>query len=1248
MTGRLKLIEQQLLGIDSAAFQNLCDIYLKLREGEFKSFNRTGSQFGKQKTVKGTPDTFFRLDDDTLSFVEFTTKADNITFKIKDDIDKCLDSSKTGIPIEEVNKIIICFNSRISLEEETEIIKYANNKNIQITLIGLDLLALEIYSKYIILAKDILGVPLDTGQILPIDVFVDEYNNKAGKLSTPIDNIFLNRKIELENTQNLVEINDLVIISGFPGVGKTKLALETVNQFIKKNKDYVAFGVSKKDIDIWEDLKINLELDKNYILLIDDVNRQLPNFKQILGAFKELRKGKLKLILTVRDYALNDIIKECIELEHAEIILKKFNDEEITQLISSDSFQILNTKYQKRIIQLADGNARLAVMCSRLAIEKQLDFLQGDVSDLYDSYFQTFIRDFDLFSNKILIKTLGIISFFFTVERNSKQFVEKILKDFEIDYHDFQEAIEELHKKELVEIQYNYVRVSEQVMSTYFFYKIFIKDKILSFKILLINYFENWKYRFRDTIIPANNSFGYENVFSQINFDLDFYLNNVYKDEKKVLSFFEIFWFYKRDETILYFYEKINKLPEYINPTYDSKYETNDFVYKKDLTLNHITDFFSFFSENYISAIELSFEYVRKNPNSLPELIRRIREMTIFEDDDYLYDFKRQYELFNFLTKRFNENEPHYIEAYFALSITFLSHSFHIFKGGRNNTFTHYDYPLPLTENVKKIREQIWQTLIENFERYPERIINIFKTYRSNFGKTIEEVLVYDLGFILNFIDNKLDYNNFSHCYYVQDLINWLDNETLKDRSYRRFKTIFTNDEYKAFRKLDWNSYRGKQDYEFENDDEFRRLKEKDIREFFVFKNVMEFQILHKTIKNTLLLEGNNSWGLQEALNVIFEENFIQNEKIGFKLMDSFFKNYPLGINPLHRPIKLIATSENYYLEFWKLIKNWDHSDKLFWQLTFLEYLNEKKINTYFLNDLIEIISSIDKRCYLVFESFLKFEKLDENILEKILIIVINKNKKNDIGIKLEHRFFEKYSIKFKDNLDIVFDAYLYEDSKNNHFDYERKGLKSIIALNQNYIIEYVKILFNNHESVNMNDFNDLTFVWDLENPKLIEELTEIIISGDKYYGISIGKHPINLLFKNLNEFQKQKADIFITNFIILNNQCFDKMNAIFDMIRHCFKLNFEKYIILYLNLNPNLEIFEKIYWIGNGGNIISGDANFGEIEASDWKKIYDIIIKVDNQLHLIPIKNYVKKKIEYSLKRADEERKIKFTNPKW
>lgn len=69
-------------------------------------------------------------------------------------------------------------------------------------------------------------------------------------------------------------------------------------------------------------------------------------------------------------------------------------------------------------------------MASKLALEKQFEFLSGGVYNLYDVYFQTFIKDFDLFKNTILLKTIGIISFFFTIERDNKEFIEKLLKDF--------------------------------------------------------------------------------------------------------------------------------------------------------------------------------------------------------------------------------------------------------------------------------------------------------------------------------------------------------------------------------------------------------------------------------------------------------------------------------------------------------------------------------------------------------------------------------------------------------------------------------------------------------------------------------------------------------------------------------------------------------------------------------------------------------------------------------------------------
>jgi hypothetical protein len=635
---------------------------------------------------------------------------------------------------------------------------------------------------------------------------------------------------------------------------------------------------------------------------------------------------------------------------------------------------------------------------------------------------------------------------------------------------------------------------------------------------------------------------------------------------------------------------------------------------------------------------------VRKEPTTLPELIRIIQERIVFDDEDSEYDFKRQVELFNFLTKKFSQNESHYIEAYFALSKTFLGHYFQILKGGRNHTITYYRYPIPFTETTKSFRKQIWETLIQNYNRYPEKVFEVIKDYQPSLREIVKDVLLFDLTYILPFAESKLDENSFKHCHYVQDLVFWLDREEIEDKSYRKLKSIFNSDEYKTYRKLDWNSYRGKQDYDFTNHEEFRRLKESDVREYFVFKDENDFQILFTAIANILLIEENNAWGLQEALNIIFEENFIKNEELGFKLLDSFLANYPLGINPLYKPIKLITASENYFLKLWSTLKSWNHDYKISWQLTFFEYLPVEFIDRTFANELIDTIQLIDRRCYLHFDSFEKFETINQEIIKEILVIVNRKNSIDNLGISLQHNFFEKYTYKLKDNLDLICTAYLYEDKTSTHFDYERIGLKNIVVLEPNFMVEYITLFYGNDDFINRDKHNNLTFVWDLGNLELVSVLVEIIISKNPYFGI--GEYTLSIFFNHLNDSQRAKAEEFISNFIAINNTDRNKMNAIFDVIRHFFNENFEKFLLFYLNYNSKLESFEKIYWRGNGGTVHRGDVIFGELEAADWNRIYDIIVKGENQLQLIPIKNYVQKRIQYSLKYAEEERKRKFANP--
>ena len=127
-------------------------------------------------------------------------------------------------------------------------------------------------------------------------------------------------------------------------------------------------------------------------------------------------------------------------------------------------------------------------MAALLANAKMDIYALHDVSDLFESYFSTFISDEGEFANKFNIRCLGLISFFYTIPYKNKEITSSILDNFDLDYPTFIDAIDKLDKLELVEIQFEHIKIPEQNLSTYFFYKAFIKDNLLSFETLLNKY----------------------------------------------------------------------------------------------------------------------------------------------------------------------------------------------------------------------------------------------------------------------------------------------------------------------------------------------------------------------------------------------------------------------------------------------------------------------------------------------------------------------------------------------------------------------------------------------------------------------------------------------------------------------------------------------------------------------------------------------------------------------------------------
>ena len=1234
---RLQSIENALSAINETVFQELCDSFLALRSTNYSALSRVGSQSGKQKSTKGTPDTFLLLPNGRYIFVEHSTNISAGVSKLKDDINKCIDSEKTGIPVNQIAEIILCINFNLKPNETQELIDLLKDTRIALSIYTLDSLSIELHLDHRDLAHQYLGLPLDTGQIVSIEKFIDEYNRASKGISTPIDNTFLHRKEELNELKAGVHSNDFIILTGAPGVGKTKLALEGIKSFLTENLEFRAYCVSYKHHTLLADLFQYLDDDKDYILFVDDANR-IDAFRQITGCYKASRKGKLKVIITVRDYAFQEIGILCQEFAPKRMDLVKFSDEQIIEIIKQQPFERLNPEYHKEIVRISDGNPRLAIMTSLLAKAEQNIYALRDVSNLFENYFSTFIKDNGEFASDLNIKCLGLIAFFYTIPYKDKEVVSSILAHFEIDYPSFIDAIDKLDKLELVEIQFEYVKIPEQNLSTYFFYKAFIKDSQLSFEALLNNYYESNKNRFKDSIIPANNIFGVENVMDKLQPFLKSYWKSVQNDDEKGFSFLSTFWFYLSDETFEYIYNLVEKLPESNSENYEVAYENNAFSYNRNSTIELIENFFRFQEKELKEAIQLAFEYVRKTPAHLPELIYSIRANLIFDKEDEPHSFKRQSNLFEILLKGLNKKDSHYAKVFYELSKTFLKYQHHHTKGGRHHSLHMYQYSLPNNQFIQDFRANIWNAVNENYTNYPDESFSLLEDYATA-SPDVKDIMEFDVPFVLNIIKDHLTVESFTHCKYVHDQIRWFKRHSISQSSFESLIHSFVNPTYEIYLKIDWNRFQDKESDEFDDYKEYDRLKEEEIRTSFVLKNEQKVNDFLKVFC-FLKEKAKNEENYNNSLDFVVDENYKHNPKIGISLLSKIIEddnkiNYtPRAIFRNH--LKTDASVK----EIWSVLQKRNFNLKPHWELLFYNYLDETLLNEKYVSALIDTVSSMQGSSTIHFNRLQRFLSVEPNLFQIILKKMVQKN---DDGAKLSvwTDFFSTHFENLGDDIDLIKKAYIQQGKIQNNFDYKGKGLLNILKKDPQFLLEYIDSLYSDGQYRLSGDHRRLGFVWKLADiESILASVFESIINKEPYFGIL--PHFCNSFFRNIPEDSHEKAKGFVKEYVRTNYEDYQKMNVIVDIVRHSMKKMFEEILLLFLSLSQDREIFKKILWRGSGTGG-TGDVILADIEMADWKNVLSIVEKSDVGIKLIPIKNYLYKRIESCLRKGDRERKNRF-----
>ena len=245
---KINQIQQAILSLGSGAYQKLMDAYL-LKKYRFENIMPLGSHTGTDKTTKGVPDSFVRCKNQKFILISHGTVGNHSVDKVKADIKACLNAEKTGIAVQEIERIICCHTSTNFTPGQ---IKEICSMFSDVTLIGLAEVSYDLLYKYQSIALDHLGVDIDTHQIFDVDDFIVEAAKNA--YSTTLDMPLLCRETELEQLVQYLEQTQIVLVFGASGIGKTRLAIEAARRYAQGH-DAAIKVIKSNNESIYEDLK---------------------------------------------------------------------------------------------------------------------------------------------------------------------------------------------------------------------------------------------------------------------------------------------------------------------------------------------------------------------------------------------------------------------------------------------------------------------------------------------------------------------------------------------------------------------------------------------------------------------------------------------------------------------------------------------------------------------------------------------------------------------------------------------------------------------------------------------------------------------------------------------------------------------------------------------------------------------------------------------------------------------------------
>jgi len=1252
---KINQIEKSLQNMDATSFHKLVDSYLSKAYSYHIVSN--GTKIGEDKPIKGTPDSCVALKNGQYIFVEYTTQKSNVKNKFLDDLDKCFNKDKTKIPIESIEKIILACNSDLALDEIKNLKDKCSEHNIDCIILGNSTIANELFSKYPSIAKEFLSISIDTGQILDYDDFIKNYN--ANKFSTSLDTTLLCREKEVESLYTDIDNSAIVLITGSAGIGKTKFALEVCKKYSEKN-NFIFKGILNRGADIYDDLiSYFIGESKQFLILIDDANRIKPALEFLLEYYGEkLNKGNFKIVVTVRDYA-REKISQIIptQLSLSELELQALSDDSIKKIVANE-YKITNPIYLERIIDISKGNPRLALMASSVVKEKDSFETLYDVTSLYDEYFSNVKKNLEVFNQDSIVLTIVIISFFRTIDKNNQEQSKLIETVFGISTSELWKNIEELNNLEIFDLYENeVVKISDQILSTYLFYKIVFLDKKIKIDIFLENFFPQYKSKFIDIFNPLLNTFDAKHIISALQEPVNKLWKKYLNNEENLYHVMSIFWYLKQTDILLYFSEKIKNIDEE-----EVDIDSLDFFTKtntnalNDEILEQLVVFKYDTPQSIKIATEIILHYFEKRPSKLLAIRQILAIEYGFKYGSYRYGYERENSLLTIVWEYCNNGENELIAKLFIqICKEFLKVEFEDNKL-KNNQFILQTFKLIETDELEKLRNDIFKylSILYRDSRYQSDIIRLIKDYPSGMGYRygVSKVEKWDSKNIIHFIQTNFDPTIYKHAKAVNVCLDGFDRHNILYPSDIRNKfkhPIYELEKIIMLDQIEISLENPRKEDEATDWDEIDKIKKERLEKFIENFNLSDWKQLFKNCAIFANDEIRNEYKFKNNLESLFQILAKKDKSLYIQVFEKYLElSNPFNLNiNLIDLIEILGKEESY-----KLLQKYSYNLKNSWLFGFFQSLPNELINE---NDVKEIVTlyqnseleSIPDNI----EFLVKYLSVESNIFIKVTKILLDRaSSENEYFINGIILIFnshtdisQHFEIYFKDDLELLKQSYLLCMDRNNYFDYGSIFLNKLVTLDSSFLERFIYKTFEKKEFIDLHDIHiDLKIFWERENfEEIFLNIIEIVFDISKSKKIWRGGEILKsfLFHSQGNEDIKKKRKYVIKKYINKFSKDENRIIFIFEFINELSHENRKVFISYFIQKNDSYELFEKLFfepssfgWLGSLIPYLQKDKDF-----------YTSLLECTSGVKFLRHKQYLEKRISYIEEHIKSEKKSDF-----